>query len=125
MPYKGPNRATHRADGTTTIRIRNRKGKVFLCVIDTADYPKVSQYRWCVEIQRRMVYVVRSGHPQVFLNDFIAGRSVDHADFDGLNNRRSNLRAATKVQQATHRRKALHYGNRRSSSMYKGVSWNK
>lgn len=45
---------------------------------------------------------------------------TDHIDHDGLNNRRSNLRAATRVQNAGNRLPSAG-----GSSIYKGVYWRK
>lgn len=125
MHRKGPNKAIHRPDGTTVIRIRNRKGRIFNVVVDTAVYKRIARLRWCILVGHRMLYVVMSGHPQIFLHDVIAGRPVDHVDFDGLNNRRSNLRSANHNQQLVHRRKPQRYAGRPTSSIYKGVAWEK
>ncbi len=57
---------------------------------------------------------------RVFLHDLIAcpptGKEADHKDGDGLNNRRKNLRLATRQQQCFNR--AL----QKNTSGYKGVS---
>jgi AP2 domain. len=47
-----------------------------------------------------------------------AGQEIDHINMDGLDNRRSNLRLATKSQNGIHRPKP-----RPSASRYKGVGW--
>jgi hypothetical protein len=49
------------------------------------------------------------------------GLLVDHKNHDGLDNRKANLRAATRRQNAQNRRKT----KRKTASKYKGVSWNK
>lgn len=80
-------------------------GKVAL--VDSADYERVAQFIWSASKPGgcRTYYASRSfwknGKKEVvFLHRFImnAGPSVevDHADHDGLNNRRLNLRLCTK-----------------------------
>jgi hypothetical protein len=55
------------------------------------------------------------------MHNLITGwRFVDHVDHNGLNNRRSNLRAATKAQNAANERKRPG-----CSSQYKGVVWHR
>jgi hypothetical protein len=48
------------------------------------------------------------------------GVDVDHKDFNGLHNQRSNIRLATPVQNEMNKRKRSG-----TSSKYKGVSWQK
>lgn len=53
-----------------------------------------------------------------FLTNAASGEVVDHADGDGLNNRRSNLRITTHAANMRNTRKRTG-----TSSRYKGVSW--
>lgn len=48
---------------------------------------------------------------------------VDHKDGDGLNNQRSNLRAATSAQNQANKRSILSVGGRPASSRFKGLCW--
>lgn len=69
---------------------------------------------------RRAVWSGGRAH-QVSLHTFLTGWSrVDHADGDGLNNRRANLRPATNAQNGQNR--AI---QRNNASGYKGVSWHR
>lgn len=82
------------------------KGKV--AIVDDEDFDRVSEYRWfyrglhgrsSVEYAIRTFY--RDGkHRTVYLHRFILdaphGVEVDHIDRNGLNNRRSNIRLATR-----------------------------
>lgn len=95
-------------------------------VVDDADYPAVSRYKWCAHKRGgRTRYAqanVKVGGKWrcVLLHRFLmglAGPRVDHIDRDGLNCRRSNLRHATpgqNQQNQTARR-----------GRFKGVSWHK
>lgn len=118
----GPNPVTHLSDGTSVLVLK-RKDETFLCYIDTSDYPLVKDYRWRAHVRRtksRTVYahawkkdITIKMHRLLFPE----AESVDHRDGNGLNNRRSNLRAATSSQQAQNSPKQL-----LTSSKFKGVS---
>ena len=125
---KGPNQCVHRPDGITEIILEQRKRQSSLsCFVDTADYPLVRNYRWAVYEGGRnnTVYVAASieGH-RVKLHDLIlpkvSGKTVDHRDLNGLNNRRLNLRYATGSQQTVNQ--VRHY-KKKKTSQYRGVSF--
>lgn len=102
--------------------------KGYEAIIDTADVPLVDGVNWCATVHHSAVYAVRtdliSGRPRrVYMHRIIIpceGLEVDHVDWNGLNNRRNNLRAATTSQNQYNQRLAKH-----NTSGFKGVSWNK
>jgi hypothetical protein len=96
-------------------------------IIDAADVPLVEGRNWYALVQSHSVYVVRKGKRgselrSVYLHRVIMGDpnglQIDHKDGDGLNNRRYNLRVATKFQNMHNMRIS-----RRNTSGFKGVSW--
>ena len=94
------------------------------------------EHRWYTQKDTRTYYVVRSvakpggGRTTQRLHRVILSRmlgrellrheKVDHIDGNGLDNRRSNLRPATKAQNAQNKRPQVG-----CTSRYKGVSWHK
>jgi hypothetical protein len=103
--------------------------KGYEAVIDAADAMIVGQYNWYVHVQPHTVYVrrlQRVGNCQktVYLHRFLCGEplghEIDHIDCDALNNRRSNIRVATRQQNA-HNLKPL----KGTSCELKGVSFDK
>lgn len=101
--------------------------KGYEAVVDAADVPLVGQYNWHAHGNRHWVYAYRNvkrGNKvtKIMLHRIIMrapdGMMVDHADGDGLNNRRSNLRLATNSENQRNRRPCP-----ASSSNLKGVTW--
>jgi len=94
------------------------EGRVAL--VDDEDFERVSQLVWYFH-PRGYAHRV---HPSVFMHRFILGLSrgdphVDHANQDGLDNRRSNLRFADHSQNMANR--GVPRGAK--SSRFKGVCW--
>jgi hypothetical protein len=98
-------------------------------VIDAEDAPLVSGWNWYARVQPGGNYAIRTDgssgkricvHLHRFIMDAPDGLEVDHIDGDGLNNRRCNLRLATRSQNMRNQRL-----NSRNTSGFKGVSWDK
>lgn len=99
--------------------------------VNGEDFDDISRFKWQAMECHRTWYAIRTvnnstGKFHVMMHRQIALRTgiitedlkVDHKDGDGLNNLRSNLRAATIEQNNFNARKQ---NNR--SSRFKGVSW--
>lgn len=99
----------------------------YVATVDDADYERLAAHRWYAHPGSRAVYAARraldGGRSRVvfmhrMLLDVPAGFEVDHRDGDGLNNRRANLRLATRAQNNRNARL-----RRDNASGYKGVSY--
>jgi len=101
-------------------------------VVDPED-ADLGSFKWYVKIDQHLRYAARSAgkatpritirlHREVMARilgrDMLPCEEVDHIDRDGLNNRRSNLRLASRVQNCQNRRSRVG-----SASRYLGVSW--
>jgi hypothetical protein len=115
------------------IRIKGREAfvtltKGYVAVIDAADVPLVEGFNWTALVRPHTVYAYRrltiAGHsgPCLLLHRVILGiegdRQGDHIDCDGLNNRRANLRIATRSENQRNQRRS-----RTNTSGVKGVTW--
>lgn len=88
-------------------------------VIDDADLALVNQFRWYLRESTRTKYACRIGDGIAMHRIILPlpkGLCVDHINHDGLDNRRANLRAATKQQNTRYSRKIFGH------SKFKGVS---
>lgn len=85
-------------------------------LIDERDYDLVAQYKWCVDDKG---YAVNTRSEHHYMHRLIAnappGSMVDHANGDRLDNRRKNLRPATRSQNAANS------WNNTNSTGYRGV----
>lgn len=103
------------------------KGRGF-AVVDLQDAEEVAKFNWALlspgyAVARiRLRNGIRTGLPlhQLIVTLMGLGRcsQIDHEDHDGLNNRRSNLRPATRYQNGQNTRRP-----RNNTSGVKGVSW--
>lgn len=105
--------------------IQLTRGKVAL--VDDEDFEWVNQFVWYAHKNENVFYAARhfrfsdGRYCTKFLHEFltIGGGRSDHADGDGLNNQKHNLRSATRAQNAINSKKR----RGRYSSIFKGVSW--
>jgi len=94
-------------------------------LVDDADYESVSKYKWrpLKTSKRGKFYaVVKINGKLIYMHRFLLGDGdyvADHINGIGLDNRRSNLRKATKTQNAWNSRKK----SCGTTSKYKGVGW--
>lgn len=104
--------------------IRNRKNSGTTAKIDTDDLPLVAGYKWQAVRNGNLLYAVTelADGTTVQMHRVILGVTdsniiVDHADRNPLNNTRSNLRTATRQQNAFNAGPP-----KNNTSGYKGVS---
>ncbi len=99
-------------------------------IVDEQDYYRFNKFNWCAEYDGWNTYAVRiTGVPKkkieiLSLHRAIMNRPkgllVDHRNNNGLDNRRENLRIATKSQNTCNRRK-----KENTSSQFIGVCFSK
>lgn len=98
------------------------QGKV--AVVSPEDFDALAKFKWHAFRCGRTTYAKRNTRDgssglmhRVILGLANPKQDVDHANGDGLDNRRANLRLATRAQNNANQRKT------RGSSKFKGVSW--
>lgn len=102
-----------------------------VALVDESDAERVLAHHWRPMVsQSGKVYAYTViDCTTVLLQRFILGTDpgldTDHKDGDPLNNRRSNLRPATRSQNTANAPKSTRADGRPWSSIYKGVFWNK
>lgn len=109
--------------GNTTKQIVNEDGTIILCgghvcIVDLADLPLVRQFSWHASKSKNgLYYARRSIRPVSLMHVLLMGRTgVDHRNGNGLDNRRANLRFATKQQNCFNTAKPNY-----SNQEYKGI----
>lgn len=106
------------------------QGKV--AIVDDSDLALVSNYKWHAAKRRTVWYAAtvvkaktRCGITLLYMHKLIFGVDkgrVDHRNGNGLDNRRSNLRAATRTQNSQNSAKRHSTNGTPPPSPYKGVS---
>ena len=110
-------------------RIQLTQGKY--AIVDPEDYEQLNKYKWHAVNRRHTFYVervVRVEGRQVIIKmhreilKVPDGMFVDHINHNGLDNRKANLRPATRAENNRNRRKT---NKRICHSRFKGISWHK
>jgi hypothetical protein len=114
------------------IELSGRKAAGRAALVDDADYELVRGYTWYVlDVPRTggrtVSYALarvgrRPDRSTIYMHALIAGARPDHANGDGLDNRRENLRPATRRQNGRNSRPRA---DLTKTSQYKGVCWDK
>lgn len=93
-------------------------------LVDDEDHESLLSVKWCVAKRRGKFYATRRGgagwlkHLHREIMKAPAGTEVDHINGDTLDNRRTNLRFATRLENSRNMEK-----HRGCSSRFKGVYW--
>ncbi len=108
-------------------RIKLTQG--YYAIVDDEDYEFLSRWEWHVLLGNN-VYAMRNSRfyrgkrhhilMHRVINKTPKGRDTDHVNGNGLDNRRKNLRTASRAQNMHNRR-----ANENGASRFKGVSWHK
>ncbi len=111
-------------------RIPLTKGK--FAIVDPDDYGRLSKYKWHVTKNTNTFYAKRNPRvgrkvkaPSIYMHRQIinvpAGFVIDHINHNGLDNRKTNLRLATRAQNNRHTKKPKN----KCHSNYKGLYWHR
>jgi len=97
--------------------------------VDDQDYEWLNQWKWSARKSGNTFYATRHSKTvngkrhDIIMHRLILnvpkGMQTDHADTDGLNNQRYNIRVCTQRENAQNRKRY-----KGSASQYKGVHWN-
>jgi len=99
-------------------------------IVDPEDFDRLNKFKWNIQKNNSAFYAKRTVYSKgmarvIFMHRQIMsapeGFVIDHINFNGLDNRKVNLRPATHTQNIWHRRKF----KKPSRSRYKGVDWAK
>jgi hypothetical protein len=104
--------------------------KGFAAIVDDEDYDRLVKYRWHVMLGNKGI-VYAAGRPalgkKLLMHRFILNAKpeqiIDHVNFDGLDNRKTNLRLCNKSQNAHHNRRG-HTGVKQHNGGRGNSGWN-
>lgn len=121
-----PNEIVYVEDHAEVVLLDVHKRETGRVLIDCADVDLVKGYRWGLRRDSHTGYAVsqaKGSDPLIKMHRLIMGLRdskilVDHTNHNGLDNRRVNLRIATRSGNAHNSRPTTG-----ESSQYKGVSW--
>lgn len=113
------------------LELSGRHGVGRIALIDAEKFELISKYRWFVDVRKysgghegfyAVTYFWSHGvKKKLYMHQLIVPYGeIDHKNHNGLDNRKSNLRACTSGQNKQNLRPRLG-----GSSQYKGVSWSK
>lgn len=105
--------------GCATIQL----SKGFNTLVDVDDWPELSKRAWHANTDGGLVYA-SCRRPRTYIHRLVAGTpaglDTDHINGDGLDNRRSNLRACSRRKNLANQRPMTG-----TTSRWKGVHWDK
>lgn len=113
------------SQGAQTISLSGKRGAGVQVIVSAEDYASLSQHTWyllaggyaarncIIDGCKKAIYMHRE------ILGFPSGQDVDHVNGNRLDNRRENLRAASRSQNNYNQRK-IREGK---SSQYRGVTW--
>jgi len=103
-----------------------------IALVDDEDYERVTQYKWHARKQGNTYYAMRNidKKSKQYMHRFILNISddkfVDHKDHNGLNNQKYVNEQQGNIRKVNHQQNGYNKQKReRTSSQYKGVTWNK
>lgn len=108
------------------ILARSKKYGNHYVIIDESDYDHLKTFSWTVYKDGKRLYVcTKMNGKKVKMHRYLLGLtdpniSADHINRNGMDNRRANLRPATKSQNGMNRERQL-----KKKYKYKGVYWHK
>lgn len=76
-----------------------------------------------IKRKQRIMYIHRLILEKKLRRKLKSWEQVDHIDGCGLNNKRNNLRLANVSQNGFNSKKQEKYGNKKTTSKYKGICW--
>lgn len=110
--------------GNPAAQVIHQDGRIELsggvvCIVDVEDLPLVSQFNWHAAKSKEGLYYARQSSGQrMLMHVLLMGeKGIDHKNGNGLDNRRENLRRATRSQNCVNAKKLV-----TSRQQYKGIT---